>query len=231
MYWMDVVENFNYLMKGLSVTLVVVFISVTGSMIAGTFFGILRYLKIPVISQIAAAYIESVRSIPLILFIVFIHFGITPYFLSIGDPKTVVLVSSCIAFTVFTSAYVAEIIRSGLNSIEKGHIEAAKSLGLDTSQRLIHIILPIAITRMTPALVSQFISLIKDTSLASAIGLIELTRAGEIIYERTYHETEILIFIAFVYFIICFSLSKLSRLMEKKPYISHETKEAILANT
>ncbi len=73
-------------------------------------------------------------------------------------------------------------------------------------QRLTHIILPLAINRMTPALVSQFISLIKDTSLASTIGLIELTRSGEIIYERTFHEAEILLFIAFVYFIICFGL-------------------------
>ena len=155
----------------------------------------------------------------------------SPPSLSIEKPETAIFTSSCIAFIVFTSAYVAEIIRSGLNSIEKGHIEAAKSLGLDTSQRLTYIILPLAITRMTPALVSQFISLIKDTSLASAISLVELTRAGEMIYERTYHDTEILVFIAFIYFTICFSLSKLSKLFEKKPYMTHETKESILANT
>ena len=127
--------------------------------------------------------------------------------------------SACLALIVFTSAYVAEIVRGGLKSIEIGHIDAAKSLGLNYFQRLIYVILPLAISRMMPALVSQFISLIKDTSLASAIGLIELTRSGEIIYERTYHQFEILLFIGFIYFIICFTMSTISRNMESKPFV------------
>lgn len=222
----EIIKNFDFLMQGLCVTLKLALISTAGSLVVGIFFGVLRYLRIFFISHVAAAYIECVRSVPLILFIIFIHFGFnyTGIHTSFFD-------SSCIAFIVFTSAYIAEIIRSGLDSIEKGHIDAAKSLGLNTFQRLTYIILPLAVSRMMPALVSQFISLIKDTSLASAIGLIELTRAGEIIYERTHHETEILIFIAFVYFIICFSLSRLSKLLETKPYIQQETKEAILVNT
>lgn len=222
MHWEDIFNNFDFLMKGLAVTLQLAVISILGSLVVGTVFGIIRHLKIFPLSLLAAAYIESVRSIPLILFIVFIHFGFMPYVL--GAPSSF-FVSSCVAFIVFTSAYIAEIVRSGLNSIERGHIDAAVSLGLNGYQRLVYLILPLAFSRMMPALVSQFIALIKDTSLASIIGLIELTRSGEIIYERTYNEFEVLIFIAFVYFVICFSLSRLSKKLEIKPYITQEKVE------
>lgn len=226
MYWEDIYNNFSFLMRGLGVTLFLALLSITGSVVIGTVFGITRYLNIPPFSLLATAYIESVRSIPLIFFIVFIHFGFLPYI--IGKP-TSFFASSCIALIVFTSAYIAEIVRSGLNSIEKEHIDAAVSLGFSRSQRLIYIILPLALSRMVPALVSQFIALIKDTSLASIIGLIELTRSGEIIYERTYHEFEILVFIAFIYFIICFSLSKWSKKLEAKPYMVTEAKDKVFA--
>ncbi len=222
MYWKDIFENFDFLMSGLAVTLQLASLAIIGSLICGIVFGVLRHSKIPVISFLAGAYIEFTRSIPLILFIVFIHFGFMPLIL---DEPSSFFQSACIALIVFTSAYVAEIVRGGLNSIDKGHIDAAKSLGLNWFDRMIHVILPIALTRMTPALVSQFISLIKDTSLASTIGLIEFTRSGEIIYERTYHELEILVFIALTYFTICGSLSALSKKLESKPYINRDSEK------
>lgn len=225
LYWIDIAENFGFLMKGLEITIKLSIISIIGSLILGIFFGILRYSRILFISWLATAYIELIRSVPLILFIVFIHFAVMPY---IFGRSPSFFVSACVAFIVFTSAYVAEIIRSGLNSVEKSHIDAAKSLGFTYSQSLSFIILPLAISRMMPALISQFISLIKDTSLASTIGLIELTRSGEIIYERTHHVFEILIFVALVYFVICFTLSKLNRIFETKPYIHREAAEPLL---
>jgi len=209
-------------MKGLEMTFLLALCSVAGSLALGTFLGITRYLKIPIFSLVVTAYIESVRSIPLILFLFFIHFGFLPYVIG---AQSSFFTSSCLALIVFTSAYVAEIIRGGLGSIEKEHIDAATSLGLTQRQRLQYIILPIAFQRMMPALVSQFIALIKDTSLASTIGLIELTRAGEIIYEKTYHEFEVLIFIAFIYFVICFSLSRFSKILEAKPYLTAESQK------
>jgi len=227
MYWSDIYYNFGFLMKGLLVTLELAGIAIVGSLILGIFLGVLRYSKLFPFNIIAVAFIEVIRSIPLILFIVFIHFGVLPAIF--GSPATF-FQSSCVALTVFTSAYVAEIIRGGLKSIEMGHIDAARSLGLNYFQRLVYVILPLAITRMMPALVSQFISLIKDTSLASTLGLIELTRSGEIIYERTYHELEILLFIALIYFTICYSLSRLSRKLESKPYFSLESQELTTIN-
>ena len=216
MHWIDIAENFNFLMIGLAVTLKLAIISIFGSLIIGIIFGITRYSKFFPFNILAALYIEVVRSIPLILFIIFIHFGLLPYGFGINASF---FESSCLALTLFTSAYVAEIIRGGLKSIESGHIDAAKSLGLNYFQRLFYIILPLAITRMMPALVSQLISLIKDTSLASTIGLIELTRSGEIIYDRTYHEFEILVFIALIYFSICYTLSVVSRKLESMPFM------------
>jgi putative glutamine transport system permease protein len=225
MMWTDVTDNFGFLMSGLGMTFKLAVISIIGSLSIGTLLGITRYIKIQPFSFIAAVCIETIRSVPLILFIFFVHFGFLPYIVGV---KSSFFVSSCIALTAFTSAYIAEIVRSGLLSIEKEHVEAAVSLGLTRSQRLKYIILPLAFQRMMPALVSQFISLIKDTSLASTIGLIELTRSGEIIYEQTYHEFEILVFIALVYFVICFGVSLLGKFLTAKPYIvsaGSETRE------
>ena len=236
MEWISIFENFDFLMNGLRVTLGLAFVSITGSLVLGMILGISRYSRIFPLNFIATLFIEIIRSIPLVIFIVFIHFGISPYLYNnsilckILGSSTLELQSACIALTLFTSAYVAEIIRGGLKSIETGHIEAAKSLGLNHYQRLIYIILPLAITRMMPALVSQFISLTKDTSLASIIGLIELTRAGEIIYERTRHEFEILVFIAIIYFCICYSLSFWSKKLESKPYFFRKFRELIQQN-
>jgi len=217
MHWEDVLNNSGFLMMGLGITLQLAVLSIAGSLVLGTVLGIIRYIKIPPFSLVAAMYIEFVRSIPLILFIVFIHFGLLPFILGVASSD---FLSAYVALTIFTSAYVAEIVRGGLNSIEKGHIDAAASLGLTGFQRLAYVILPLAFSRMMPALVSQFIALIKDTSLVSIISTsmntIELTRAGEIIYERTYHEFEVLTFIALLYFMICFSLSKLSKKIEIK---------------
>jgi len=218
-------ENFDFLMKGLQVTLSLSAISITLSLMFGTVLGVLRYSKLFPLNYISAAFIEITRSIPLLLYIIFVHYTFSPLLLehvslsAILGTSSLEFQSACIALTLFTSAYVAEIIRGGLKSIERGHIDAAKSLGLNYFQRLVYIILPLAIARMMPALVSQFISLIKDTSLASAIALIELTRAGEIIYERTHNEFEILVFVAFVYFVICFGLSVISRNFETKPFV------------
>ena len=214
--WIDIVENFDYLMKGLNLTLKIATVSIVTSLFLGVILGVLRHSKIFPLNYLATAFIELIRSIPLILFIMFVHFGFLP---ALYGKTASVFQSSYISLSIFSSVYIAEIIRGGLKSIEKSHIDAARSLGLNYFQRLFYIILPLAISRMTPAIVSQFISLIKDTSLASTIGLIELTRAGEIVYERTFHEFEILIFIAIFYFLICYGLSLISRKMESKAYI------------
>ena len=225
---MDTFNLTNYipfLIKGLIVTFELAVISIIFSLILGTFLGVLRYLKIPVISQIVALFVELTRSIPLIMYIIFIHYTVSAYIFYELNLKSILNLSSTqmqsglIALTLFTSAYIAEIIRNGLASIDKEQINSAKSLGLSTRQIMWYIFVPLALYRMSPAILAQFITLIKDTSLVSAIGLIELTRSGEVIYEQMHNELEVLMFVSLIYFCICFGLSKISNKITDKPFL------------
>lgn len=210
-----IINNLPFLMQGLFVTLKVSFISIIFSMLLGTFLGIIRYFRIRFLSFLVGLFIDITRSIPLILYIIFIHFSISPYlyshanFLRYIGIDCLEMYSAILAIVIFTSAYIAEIVRSGFESIEREEILAAKALALNSFQIMEYIILPQALLRMKPALCAQFITLVKDTSLASAIGLIELTRASEIIYETSLHEFQILLFVALIYITINLLLQKI----------------------
>lgn len=219
----DIVLNADQLLKGLRITIMLGFMSGVTSLALGSLLGIARYSRVFALRAFATTFIELTRSIPLVLYIVFIYLTCSPLLASVNVFHDEIFgslefQSAYIALSLFTSAYVAEIVRSGLKSVEGNQIQAAKALGLNVFQRLKYIILPCAISRMMPALVSQFISLLKDTSLASIIGLIELTRSGEIIYERTYRETEILALIAITYFVICYGMSLIGKRLENRPF-------------
>lgn len=209
-----ILDNFPFLMQGLFVTLKVAFISIILSMFLGTILGVIRFFKIPVVKHIAGLFIDITRSIPLILYIIFIHFSISPYlyehstFVKYIGINCLEMYSAVLAIVIFTSAYIAEIVRSGLMSVEKEQILAAKALALSNYQLMKFVVLPQALIRMRPSLVAQFTTLVKDTSLASAIGLIEFTRASEITYENSLHEFQILLFVALVYMSVNFLFSK-----------------------
>ncbi len=220
-----ITHNLPFLLKGLWVTLQLAVLTIVFSLIIGTILGTLRFLKIPIISPIVAGFIEVTRSIPLIMYIVFIHYTISSYIFyelnlkSILNLESTAMQSGLLALILFTSAYIAEIIRSGLNSIDKEQVYAARSLGLNTKQIMTYIFVPLALYRMTPSLLAQFVTLIKDTSLVSAIGLIELTRTGEFIYENSHRELEVLIFIALIYFTICYLLSQFAKKITDRPFL------------
>lgn len=210
-----VINNFQFLMQGLWITIKVAFISIIFSTLLGTALGIARFMKTPVLSFVVGLFVDITRSIPLILYIIFVHFSFSPYlyehaqFVSYFGINCLEMFSAVVAIIIFTSAYIAEIIRSGLASVEKEQILAAKSLALNSSQIMEYVVLPQAISRMKPALSAQFITLVKDTSLASAIGLIEFTRASEIVYENSLHVFQVLFFVALVYVSINFLIQKL----------------------
>lgn len=203
-------QNALRLGEGLGTTLLVSFIVLPVSLILGTILGLMRHENPMQAGKVATLYIEALRSIPLVLFLFFMHFGILP---ALGiKPNTIT--SSLAALCLFESAYFAEIIRGGLRAIHLEEREAAISLGLNYFQRIFFIFLPLAYQRSIPALINQVISLVKDTSLASIVGLIEFTRAGQLIYERNYRNLEIILIQALTYFIICYTLSKLSHRFE-----------------
>jgi putative glutamine transport system permease protein len=203
--------NLLFLLDGLLVTLEVALLAIVFSFVFGTILGILRYTKIPVLSHLAILYIEVIRNIPFLLVIFFGYFGLKQ--LDIDLPITT---SVIISMTIFTSSLIAEIVRSGLNSVDRGQTEAARAQGLSYIQTLWHIIMPQGFKRTIPPMVSQFVSLIKDTSLAVAISLPELTHNAQIIYNKNFNATiPLLLTVAVIYFVINYGLSQLSRKLEK----------------
>ncbi|USK34967.1 amino acid ABC transporter permease [Bacillus sp. F19] len=205
-------DHLMFLLDGFYITLKVAFISIILSFIIGGIVGTLRYAEIPVLSKALAVIVETIRNLPLLLIIFFTYFALPEIGIDLG-----ITLSAIAALTVFESAMLSEVIRSGLKSIEKGQIEAGRSSGLTYVQTLRYIVMPQALRRMVPPIVSQFISLLKDTSLAVVIALPELTHNAQIINgQKSTYIIPIFIMIAFMYFAVNYSLSLLARRLELK---------------
>jgi len=204
--------HLNFLLQGLLVTIEVAFISILLSFIVGTLIGVVRYSKIPVLSPVMGFLVETVRNLPLLLIIFFTYFALPEVGIKMSKMNAAI-----VALVIFESAMLAEIVRSGLNSIDKGQIEAARSSGLNAVQTMRLIVLPQALRRMVPPLVSQFISLLKDTSLAVVIALPELMNHAQIINGRNVNYViPTFLIVALMYFIVNYALSVLSRKLESK---------------
>ncbi|MED2948175.1 amino acid ABC transporter permease [Bacillus subtilis] len=205
-------EHLAFLWDGFLVTLYVAFISIILSFFFGLIAGTLRYAKVPVLSQLIAVLVETIRNLPLLLIIFFTFFALP----EIGI-KLEITAAAITALTIFESAMLSEIIRSGLKSIDKGQIEAARSSGLSYTQTLFFIVMPQALRRMVPPIVSQFISLLKDTSLAVVIALPELIHNAQIINGQSADGSyffPIFLLAALMYFAINYSLSLAARRLE-----------------
>ena len=203
--------NIRFLLEGLWITIEVSVISIIISFILGTFLGIIRYANIKYLSAIVGFIIDMIRNLPLLLIIFFTYFGLP----NIGI-KPEIIPAAIMALSIFESAMVAEIVRSGINSIDYGQTEGALANGLTKWQALRIIVLPQAIKNMMPALVSQFISLVKDTSLATIIVLPELMYHAQIIYgQNTNYIIPMFVALAVLYFIVCYSLSLFARYLHK----------------
>ncbi len=205
-------DHLKFLLQGFGNTLEVAFVSILLSFLFGGLIGTLRYAKIPFLSKLLTIIVETIRNLPLLLIIFFTYFALPEVGL-----KLPITIAAIVSLTLFESAMLSEIIRSGLNSIEKGQIEAARSSGLTYVQTLRYVILPQALRRMVPPIVSQFISLLKDTSLAVVIALPELTHNAQIIYgQKSGYVIPMILILAFLYFAVNYSLSLIARKLETK---------------
>ncbi|MDF9844601.1 MULTISPECIES: amino acid ABC transporter permease [unclassified Paenibacillus] len=204
--------NLGFLMDGLYITLIVAFVSIILSFVIGVVVGVIRYAEVPVLSPVMFFLVELIRNLPLLLIIFFVRFALPEVGIKMG------LISAAIAaLTVFEAAMIAEIVRGGLNAVDKGQIEAARSSGLSSFQTLWHIVLPQGLRHMVPPLVSQFISLLKDTSLATIVALPELMHNAKIVMgQKESYTIPILIMVALMYFVVNYLLSLISKRLEHK---------------
>lgn len=200
---------------GLYLTLLLAAVSISASFPIGVLAGLGRVSRLPAIRGLAASYIEIIRGIPLITVLLWFSVFVT---LVSGDALSRVQ-RAMIAMTIFTSAYVGEIVRAGIQSVPKGQAEAARAVGLSGLQTMRYIVLPQAVKNMIPALVGQFISLFKDTSLAVIIGLTELVGTGRalVAITRYLHDVrEVYVFLLVVYFVFSYAMSHASRRLEQR---------------
>ncbi len=178
----------------------------------GVIIGLCRLAHRPWIHYPAVLYVEFFRGVPLVM-VIFWFWFLIPQITGQRLPEYTVALT---AFVIFEAAYLGEIVRAGIQSVPRGQIDAATAGGLSYGQMMLHVILPQAIRNMIPSLVTQFIVLFKDTSLASIIGMMDLTKAAQTVSQREIRPFEMYFFIAVIYWICTYSMSRLSQRLEAK---------------
>ena len=207
-----ITNNFSYMMQGLRMTWELAIMSFCLGLLAGTIIAVARESDIALLRWVAKSYVELLRNVPQLMVIFWVYFllpAVTGH--SINE-----YLAAAVALTACISAYLAEVVRAGINSVPRTQIEAAYSTGCTYLQAMRLIILPQALRNMIPSLVNQFVSAFKTTSLVYIIGVIEFFRAASIVNERDFKSMEIFTFVGFVYFVNCFCMSTLARWYERR---------------
>ncbi|GED80652.1 amino acid abc superfamily atp binding cassette transporter, membrane protein [Amylolactobacillus amylotrophicus DSM 20534] len=204
--------NIRYLLQGLLTTIEVSVIAIILSFILGAILGIIRYTKIKYVSAIIGFFIDIIRNLPLLLIIFFTYFGLPTFGIRLD-----IMPAAITALTVFESAMCSEIFRSGINAVAVGQMEAARANGMTYVQAMYHVVFPQALKMMIPPLLSQFVSLVKDTSLATIIVLPDLLYHAQNVYgQNTNYLIPIFVALAGMYFVVCFSLSLLAKFFDRR---------------
>jgi His/Glu/Gln/Arg/opine family amino acid ABC transporter permease subunit len=180
--------------------------------VLGIFIGLARLARAPWVRVPATLYVEFFRGVPLVMVIFWIWF-IIPQLLRLPIPEYGVALT---AFVIFEAAYFGEIVRAGVQSVPRGQVEAATALGMTATKTMAWVVLPQALKNMVPSLVTQMIVLFKDTSLASIIGYVDLTKAAQIVNNREIRPFELYLFIAVVYWVCTYSLSVMACRLERR---------------
>ena len=201
-----------YLLEGLQITLYIFFIAIIIGFLIGLLMALLRLSPFKILNWIAKIFVDAIRGTPFIVQLFFIYFGLNSLEFISMDNTT----AGIVTVAINAGAYFSEIIRAGIQSIDKGQTEAARSLGLNSTQNMRHIILPQAFRRMLPTFTNQAIISLKDTSLLSVIGVADLTQEGRIQASATFQAFEIYLLLGIIYFIVIYLLSMLASFVERK---------------
>lgn len=204
-------KYYMFYVNGVKMTLILAVFTVIFGVLFGTFLAIMKISKNVFLKSIASIYIEFIRGTPVLVQLYIIFYGLP----SIGV-KLPEFIAGTIALSINSSAYVAEIIRAGIQGVDKGQMEAARSLGVSYKAAMRYVILPQAIKNILPALGNEFVTVIKESSIVSVIGIGELMYNADTIRGNTFKPFAPLIVAAILYFIMTFSLSKLMGKAERR---------------
>ncbi|WP_456505998.1 amino acid ABC transporter substrate-binding protein/permease [Arthrobacter sp. UYCu723] len=211
-FWDLLVNSFPALLKGLGNTVLVTAISFAAAMVIGLFMGFLKISTNVVLRGTATTYVSIFRGTPLLVWAFFFYFGIPQL---TGQPIDI-WVAGVLTLSLNAGAYITEIVRGSIQSVDPGQLEASRSLGLGYAKSMEKVVVPQAFKIMTPSLINQLIIMLKDSSLLLAIGFAELLYQGQQIYAGNFRITETLLIVAVLYFVVIMLLTKLANVADKR---------------
>lgn len=216
--WGLLQNNYKQLLSGLGITLALALLSFAIAMIIGIIFGMFSVSPVKALRIISEVFVDVIRGIPLMILAAFIFWGIPNLIESMTGHQNPIndFVAGTIALSLNAGAYIAEIVRGGIQAVPAGQMEASRSLGISYSKTMRKIILPQATKIMLPNFVNQFVIALKDTTIVSAIGLVELFQTGKIIIARNYQSFKMYAILAVFYLIIITLLTRLAKRLEKR---------------
>lgn len=208
----------SMLLYAMGQTLLLTLLSLVFAMIIGLTFGLMNVGKNRVLNLIGTIYVDAVRGVPLIVLAYFIYLGIPAgiKMMGIQNFRLPALQAGTIALSMNCGAYMAEIIRAGIESVDKGQMEASRSQGLTYGQSMRLVVLPQAIRTMIPSIINQFIITLKDSSILSVIGFPELTNMGKTISGNTFKVLQTWSIVGLMYMIVIITLSKVAKRIERR---------------
>lgn len=210
-FWEILVQNFPLFLKGAGVSLELALYTVLLATPLGILMALLRLSRFRLLRVLAAAYVEFIRGTPLLVQALLVFYGLPQ--VGIKLPR---FTAGVVALVINSTAYLAEIVRSGIQAIDRGQSEAASSLGMSGVQRMLYIILPQAVKNILPAIGNEFVTIIKESSLLYAIGIYELTYQAYKMASTNFRYMESLTIAALVYFVLTFTTSRLLGLLERR---------------
>ena len=209
---------YGVLMEGTKYTILVSLVSLVVGFVLGLLICLMKMSNFKVLKLLSSAYVQILRGTPLFVQVVIIYFGLPQLGIDFPDigPISSKFIAGAFALSINSSAYIAEIFRSGIQSVDKGQMEAARSLGMTEAKGMIYIVIPQAIKNILPAIGNEFVAVIKESSMASTIGVAEIMYAVNVVKGATWKSFEPLIVAAICYFTITFTLGRLLGILERR---------------